>query len=572
MLRTTLLLLPLLAAPERAGDPRDHYDVTAYEMQWAVVPSDQRLEGRVVVRAKSVATKLARVTLDMQADLELLGATTEDGKALTTEREGDLLHVTLPAELAMGDEFAVALRYRGHPKAKDSFTGFHWAKTADGSPWVNTSCQGLGAHSWWPCKASYFNANDKPERISVELTVPKGLTGVSNGRFQGATDGGPEWFAAEGDWQTFRYSHPYPLETYSVTLNVAPYVTVEQQLMVEGGGEAGVPFVYYVLPENAAKAAVQFQQVPGLIDAFTRAFGPWPFPESKIALVETNFWGMEHSSAVAYGSTYPAWCEQEGEPDRYASRNEYFDYILVHEMAHEWWGNAVSATDWGHFWIHEGLGTYAEGAYLEFTEGRERADEYFRDQNRGASRMKGSLYRGDDVDSGAAYSPVIYSKGACVLNTLRHFIGDDETWWQLLHEFQARYRYRNANTEDFFALLQELTQANYGWFAQQYVYGEGSPRLKVDVEVEPRLLKLRIDNETGDFDCAVDITWLEGGETRHDRVWVRGGKSGGSDYVLAADATEVAVPNLNRIIGKHTVRIHGHGVPENGAGESTDGN
>src|SRR5690606_22198386 len=162
------------------------------------------------------------------------------------------------------------------------------------------------------------------------------------------------------DWQTFRYVHPYPLETYSVTLNAAPYVKVEAHLPIEGGGEAGVPFVYYVLPENAEKAALQFQDVPGMIDAFTRAFGPWPVPESKIGLVETNFWGMEHSSAVAYGSSYPAWCEQAGETDPYASRNRYFDYILVHEMAHEWWGNAVSATEWGHFWIHEGFGTYAE--------------------------------------------------------------------------------------------------------------------------------------------------------------------------------------------------------------------
>ena len=570
MLRTTLLLLPLLSAPQPAGDPRDLYDVTAYELQWAVVPSDERLEGRVVVHAKSVASELARVTLDMQADLELLGVANADGAALKSEREGDLVHISLPATLAMGDEFAVALRYRGHPKAKDSFSGFHWASSADGSPWINTSCQGLGAHSWWPCKASYFNANDKPERITVELTVPEGLTGVSNGRFQGSTDGGPEWFEAEGEWRTFRYAHPYPLETYSVTLNVAPYVKVEQLLQIEGGGEAGVPFVYYVLPENAEKAAVQFAEVPAMIDAFTRAFGPWPFPESKIGLVETNFWGMEHSSAVAYGSSYPAWCKQEDKPDPYAGRNKYFDYILIHEMAHEWWGNAVSATEWGHFWIHEGFGTYAEGAYLEMLEGRDRADEYFRDQNRSASRMKSSLYRGDDLDSGAAYNPVIYSKGACVLNTLRHFINDDETWWQLMHEFQARYRYRNASTEDFMELVAELTRANYGWFAQQYIYGEGSPRLAVDVEVEERLLKLRIDNQSGDFDCAVDIRWLEGGEPRSDRVWVRGGKTGGSDYVLAADATQVEVPHLDRIIGKHSVTIHGHGVPTAPAEETPE--
>jgi len=570
MLHPITLLLPLLATSNQGGDPRDLYDVQAYEMQWAVVPDDQRLEGRVVVRARTLGKDFDRVTLDMVADLELLGVSTEDGTELQAEREDDYVHITLPAALDAGTDFAVALRYRGNPKAEDSFSGFHWAQTRAGRPWINTSCQGLGAHSWWPCKASFFNAGDKPERVEVELTVPKGLTGVSNGRFQGSSTGGPDWFTAEGDWETFRYVHPYPLETYSVTLNVAPYVKVEQQLMIDGGGDTGVPFVYYVLPESVEKAAVQFQDVPGMIDAFAQAFGPWPFPESKIGLVETNFWGMEHSSAVAYGSSYPAWCEREGQPDPHAGPNRYFDYILIHEMAHEWWGNAVSATDWGHFWIHEGLGTYAEGSYLEFTEGRERADEYFRGQNRRASRLKGALYRGEDVTSGKAYSQVIYSKGACVLNTLRSYIDDDESWWRLLHEFQARYRYKNANTADFFALVEGVTGTNYDWFSEQYVYGEGSPRLKVDIEVEPRLIKLRIDNEIGDFDCGIDVRWLEGGEPRTDRIWVRGGKSGGSDYVLGDDPSQVEVLHIDRIIGRHTVNIHGYGVPEAAPEESSD--
>lgn len=560
MLNSTLLLLPLLTGSTLESDPRDLYDVTAYEMQWAVVPTDKRLEGRVVVRGLSLATELSRVTLDMHADLELLGAATDSGTELKATREGDLVHVELPTPLAVGADFAVALRYQGHPKAKDSFSGFHWVQTADGSPWINTSCQGLGAHSWWPCKASYFNPADKPERVDVELTVPKGLTGVSNGRFTGSRDGGPVWFEAKGEWETFAYSHPYPLETYSVTLNAAPYVKVEQPLKIDGGGETRVPFVYYVLPENAEKAALQFQDVPGMIDAFTRAFGPWPFPESKIGLVETNFWGMEHSSAVAYGSSYPAWCQANGQPDPYAGRNQYFDYILIHEMAHEWWGNAVSASDWGHFWIHEGFGTYAEGAYLEMTQGRDRADEYFRDQNRSASRMKGKLYRGDDVDSGKAYSPIIYSKGACVLNTLRHHLDDDEVWWELLHQFQARYRYRNATTEDLFALLDEITGKHWYWFAEQYVYAEGSPSLKIDVEVQASVLKLRVDNERGNFDCPVDIRWREGDERRSDRIVVRGGKSGGQDYVLGAAATDVEVPHLDRLIGKHSLRVHGVGV------------
>ncbi len=570
MLHALPLLLPLFVQSAEATDPRTAYDVDAYRLEWVVVPDDRRLEGRVVVEARATVGALSRVTLDMHEQLELVAARGADGAALASARDGHLLTVDLPAPLESGEAFAIALDYRGHPKATDSFSGFHWAQTADGSPWINTSCQGLGAHYWWPCKASYFHPEDKPERITASVTVPKGLVGVSNGRFVEEVGGAPAWFASEDEdaaWTTWRYAHGYPLETYSVTLNAAPYEVVETTLETAAGA---VPFVYYVLPENAEKAAVQFAQVPGLIAAFEEAFGPWPFPGSKIGLVETNFWGMEHSTAVAYGSSYPAWCAENDAPDPYARRNADFDYILVHEMAHEWWGNAVSAASWGDFWVHEGLGTYAEGAYLELTESRERADEYFAGQNRRASAAKGALYRGDGVDSGQAYASLIYSKGACVLNTLRHMIDDDETWWSFLREFQARFRYGNATTQDFFDLLQEMTGGrSYGWFSRQYVHGEGSPRLTVTVTVEERLLKLRIDNTVGDFDCPVDIAWTEGDQERSDRVWVRGGHEGGADYVLGAPATDVRVLHLDRLIGRHEVTIEGvrEGAAEDGSGD-----
>ena len=161
-----------------------------------------------------------------------------------------------------------------------------------------------------------------------------------------------------------------------MTLNVGPYVVGESELEVPGLADP-VPFLYYVLPENAEKAALQFQDVPELVRIDSEAFGPFPFPESEFGLVETSFWGMEHSTAVAYGSSYPAWCKAHDERDRCAGRNRWFDFILVHEVAHEWWGNSVSAEDWGHFWIHEGFGTYAEGVYVERKFGRVEADRYF---------------------------------------------------------------------------------------------------------------------------------------------------------------------------------------------------
>lgn len=144
--------------------------------------------------------------------------------------------------------------------------------------------------------------------------------------------------------------------------------------------------------------------------------------------------------------------------DPFAFRNRRFDYVLVHELAHEWWGNAVSAADWGDFWLHEGFATYAEGVYVEHRDGREAADRYFAELRRSVP-PRGALYRGRGRDAGQAYSPVLYGKGGLVLNTLRHYVDDDAAWWEALREFQRRFRYGCATTEDFRAVVEEETGA-----------------------------------------------------------------------------------------------------------------
>jgi aminopeptidase N len=548
---THILAAVLLAAglfPTQ--DQRELYDVLSYELDFVVVPATETLEGRSTMVSRALGD-LQMVQLDMQAPLEALGVWTGE-RELTFEHRDDGLFVTWPETIAEGETFALTVRYRGQPQAQNSFDGFHWARTESGAPWVNTSCQGTGSHAWWPGKASYFHPEDKPERISVNITVPDDLYAVSNGRLISTDRDWPAWLPpADGDWKTFKWQHDYPLETYTVTLNVAPYVVVEDELDVTGIKKP-VPFIYYVLPESVEKAKVQFAQVPRLVEVFGQAFGPFPFPDSKIGFVETNFWGMEHSTAIAYGSSYPAWCEQEGETDRYARRNGDFDYILVHEFAHEWWGNAVSADHWGHFWIHEGFGTYAEGVWLEFTEGREKADSFFaRSMARVPSR--GSLYRGDHPESGDAYAGLIYSKGACVLHHARHCLDDDDLWWKTLREFNAAGRYGNASTEDFRALLEENSGRSWERFFDEWFYAEGAPALQGEVKIAGREIQIHITVE-GEFHVPLDVAWTERGKSKVARVELAPGEN---ELALTCRARpkDLSILHLDRIPGRHEVRV-----------------
>jgi aminopeptidase N len=533
-----------------AEDPRELYDVLSYELDFVVFPATETLQGRSTMRARALGD-LRMVQLDMKTTLEAFDVWTGE-QELAFEHREDALFVTWPETIPEGETFSLTVRYRGQPKAENKFDGFHWVRTPSGAPWVNTSCQGTGSHAWWPGKASYFHPEDKPERIAVNITVPDDLYAVSNGKLISIGTEWPTWLPPEdGAWKTFHWRHDYPLETYTVTLNVAPYVVVEEMLEV-AGIEEPVPFIYYVLPESVEKAKVQFAEVPRLVEVYGQAFGPFPFPDSKIGFVETNFWGMEHSTAIAYGSSFPAWCEAEGVEDPYARRNGDFDYILVHEFAHEWWGNAVSADHWGNFWIHEGFGTYAEGVWLEFTQGREKADSFFA-RSMGRVSRRGSLYRGDHPESGDAYTGLIYSKGACVLHHARHCLDDDEVWWKTLREFNGTYRYGNAGTDQFRALLEKNSGRDWKRFFDEWFYGEGVPRLKGDVEAKGKSIRIRVQVE-GEFHVPLDLAWTEAGRARSARVDLAPGEN---LVTLACKVRpkDLAVLHLGRIPGRHDVRV-----------------
>lgn len=540
------LLLGLLAAAQAPEDRRAHYDVLAYALDVEVEPEPRRLSGSVRVDLRALRP-LEVVELDLVAGLEVEGAAVGDA-SLRVEREGDRLACALPAPLAEGETLSLTVRYAGHPRARDAFGGFHWRRAPGGEPWIGTSCQLPGAHLWWPCKASAFHPEDKPERVSVWITAPAGLTAVSNGRLDGVDE-------LEGERRRWRWEHPYPLPTYSVTLNVGPYVEVAGEIEVEGVREP-VPWLYWVLPQSVPKAELQFEQVPRLLRAFGEAFGPYPFPRAKFGVVETSFWGMEHSSAIAYGSSFPEWCRANEVEDPWAARNRDFDYILVHETAHEWWGNAVTARDWGDFWLHEGLATYAEGVWIEHERGRDAADAWFAEQALQVLPLS-TLARPRGASASEAYDPGLYVRGACVLHTWRHYVDDDERWWRALQLFQERHRYGNASTEDLRAAVAAATDRDWRRFVRQWIEGEGVPLLSGSVAATDDALLVEIQNAASGangFHLPLDLRWRAGGEERTARLWLDEGAFN-ARLPTSGRPTDVEVLHLDRLLGRHGIQV-----------------
>jgi aminopeptidase N len=547
-----------------AGDPRTSYDVLAYRLDIRVDPENEQIRAWCAVDARVGASEIGTLELDMDPQLapdrvlllerpDLAGELEFKGAALEYEHTRALLECKLGHPLAPGTRFCVAIHYSGSPHNINAFDGFHWNKTASGAPYIATSVQGTGSKIWWPCKDSFFHPEDKPERTFVNATVPQGLYAVSNGRLvarvKGADDG------PDKGLETFRWRHEYPCETYAITLDVAPYVVVESKLKIDGL-EKPLDYIYYVLPEDAEKAELQFADVPRIVQVYSEAFGPFPFPESKFGLVEVPFFGMEHSTAVAYGSSFPAWCKLHDQKDRFAPSNDYYDYILVHEVAHEWWGNAVSAGDWSDFWLHEGFATYAEGLYVERTQGREVADKWWQ-KSRTPVPKKGSLYRGKGSDSKQAYSNILYYKGAWVLHTLRDFVDDDPAWFKTLRDFNLAFRYRNAMTGDFRALLEKNTERKWGQFFDEWFYGSGYPLVDGKVFVCDTKLALEIDvKSTTDtpFHVPLDLEWTEDSKPKATRVMLAP-EHNAVEIMCEFAPRDVKVVHTERVLGNFEVRV-----------------
>ncbi len=466
-------------------DLRTHYDVTYYRLDLQVMPESKSLAGIGVVQGRVLVDALPRVVIDLKRLYQVEGVHEVPldcgdakhvplGKRLTFTRHEDQVIVTLPSPAAKGTSFAVAVRYRGTPKqSAKGFTGVHFRETPSGKPWINTSVQGVGSAAWWPSKDSFYYPGDKHDVMDLNITVPAGLVAACNGELTKAE-------RVKGGRVRYRWHHPYGCCTYSIALNVAPYVELKDSVVLPGI-ERAVPIRYYILPKDVAKAKIQFAQVPELLKVYGEKFGPFPFPDAKFSLVQTNYWGMEHSTIVAYGSSFPA-ALKPGEPDRWASRNKWFDYILVHEVAHEWWGNAVSATDWGHFWVHEGFGTFAEVVWVEHVHGHDKMHKYVGEL--GLRVRDGSpVHRPNHKTGAAAYSSNIYYKGAGVLHQLRWVMGE-EPFWKAVKRFHLAFRYKNASTEDFQRVCEEEADAKLGWFFKQWVYGTGRPAMRASIERE----------------------------------------------------------------------------------------
>ncbi len=393
---------------------RTCYDVTYYHLDIKVDPETESIEGSNTIRFR-VAAPFDRMQIDLFENMHIHKATLDGGSSVSFEREYNAVFLQLPMTLQQNSIHDVKVHYSGKPiiaKRPPWEGGFTWSQDKENNPWIAVSCQGTGASLWWPNKE---HQSDEPDSMMISIAVPEGLLDVSNGRLRRQT-------TLPDGWIRYDWFVSYPINNYNVTLNIGKY-THFRDLYV---GDDTLTLDYYVMPYNIKKARAQFEQVKPMMACFEKFFGEYPFRRDGYKLVETPYLGMEHQTAIAYGNDY-----LQGYRGRASSEvGLNFDFIIVHETAHEWWGNSVTSKDIADMWIHESFAAYAEAVYVEHLYGYDEAQRYINGKKSNVSNTRPIIGVYGVNNEG---SSDMYDKGQLVLNTLRHVIEDDSLWWRIIH-------------------------------------------------------------------------------------------------------------------------------------------
>ena len=507
------------------GRYRANNDLRHYVLDVRVDPEAKTIAGTSAVRF-TMLDDGTRIQLELYANYRI-EAVTLDTTALKYARTGNTLLIDFPQTLRKGRTYTVVVKYAGAPQEQGRFGGLAFRKDPAGRHWINTANEGEGSSVWWPSKDQWRDEPD--EGIDIRVAVPNGLMDVSNGLFVGKTDLGDGY--TRWDWRVH-----YPINSYNVSLNIGEYVHFGERL-------GGLSLDYYVLAGSLEKARVQFAQAKPMIEAFQKYVGPYPFPKDGYKLIEVPYSGMEHQSAVTYGNRFAnGYLERDWTGVGISTK---FDFIIIHESAHEWFGNAVSAADVSDMWIQEGWTTYLECVYVEALFGKDDAFKY-------TNAYKSKIGNKEPVvtQRGIHRTPTqdMYFKGALFLHTLRGIVDDDTRWWQLVRETYATFKYRNIMTEDVVRFFNQQLAQDLTPVFNQYLRRAELPRLELTFDTTAGTVAYRWNAAEPGFAMPIKV-----GTPAHWRVvrpttdWQVMPNPDGAAFTAATDLAyiEVAVLDAN---------------------------
>lgn len=467
---------------------RTCYDVVHYDLYVDVNAADKSIAGRNTITFKAV-TDFNRLQIDL-SDKLTIDSILYKGKPLKFTREFNAVFIDIPG-IKKGSIEKFKVVYHGNPivaKMPPWDGGLVFSVDTNGKPWMGVACEGIGASIWWPCKD---HLSDEPDSMAISGPAQKGLKFISNGRLRGT-------FKLKDGRTVYRWAVTYPMNTYNATYYIGDYMNIKDVYTSPTGKKLDLN--YYVLPYNEDKARKQFAEVKPMLECFEKYFGPYPFWNDGYKLVESSYLGMEHQSAIAYGNGY-----QNGYSGYDISGiGLQYDFIIIHESGHEWWGNNITMADMADMWISEGFCTYSEVVYVECRWGKDKALQYINKKKRSVENKEPIIGVYGVNNEGAGD---MYNKGALMIHTLRSIINNDKLFFEILLDMQKDFGLKQVNTADIVSYFNTKTNLDLTKVFDQYLRYTQIPTLEYNVVFADgkTVIKYRWKADVTGFNMPVDV-------------------------------------------------------------------
>ena len=476
-----------LTSPDRTW-----WDVAFYDLHVAIKPADSSISGWNGITYR-VLRPARRMQIDLQQPL-VVDSMVAGGGHVPFSRDGNAFFATLPAAAPAGALRTITVYYHGRPQAAKRPPwdgGFTWATDSLGHPWIVTTDQGVGASIWWPNKDTQA---DEPDSQRIALTLPDGIFDVSNGRLRRVTPNGDgtttyEWFDAN------------PINNYAIAVAAGTYTHFAD---IYEGERGPLTLDFWPLAYHLDAARRQFVQAASMMKCFEHWFGPYPWYEDGYKLVEVPNTGMEHQSAVAYGNWYAN--GYRGQDWSKTGLGMKWDFIIVHESAHEWFGNSITAKDNADMWVHESFANYAEGLYVECLMGKDSGAAYIRG-NRNWIHNDRPIVPAYGVN--AQGSGDMYAKGGNLLHTIRQIVGDDEKWRGILRSLNRTFYHQTVMGSQIERYISEQAGTDLSKVFDQYLRTTKVPVLEYRIVGDT--LAYRWTDVVPGFDMPVAVTLADSG-------------------------------------------------------------
>ena len=442
---------------------RTWFNVQQYALYLIPNYKAKTLTGTNTITFKALRSAVT-MQLDLQPGMSIDKITLPGQPAPTIVRNGAAHFITFKNMFTANNTYSIVVQFSGKPieAVRPPWDGgLIFAKDAKGRPWLSTACQGLGASAWWPCKDHQSDEPDNGTNITIEAEGK--LKTVSNGKLIAAKQ------TAKTNTETWQVTQP--INSYNICMNIGNYVSFKDTF---NGLNGVLPLTYYVLDYNLAKAKTQFAQVKPMLRAFEYWFGPYPFYADGYKLVETPFLGMEHQSATAYGNGFKnGYLGQDLSGTGWGLK---WDYILVHESGHEWFGNNISTNDIADMWVHEGFTNYSEALYTEYYYGKNAGNEYVKGLRKNIQNNTPIIgpYNVNKEGSGD-----MYYKGANLIHTIRQVIDNDSLFRAILIGLNTNFYHKTVTTQEVESYISRNARKDFSTVFNQYLRTTQIPKLIV---------------------------------------------------------------------------------------------